>query len=69
MNRHQHTRLPGRDGAIRVVKSVSRCRVIPGWHAVDPLTLPFRARPSVVARMARRHGYTADEARAALGCA
>ena len=44
---HRHAHYTDASGRTWVTRSVSRCRKIPGWSAVDPLTVPFLLRPSV----------------------
>jgi len=61
--KHQHARVHDKSGKVRVVKSVSRGRKIPGYHAEDPLTVPFRERESVAWKLAKKKGYTVGEAR------
>lgn len=51
-DKHQHARVTAKSGKVYVVSSVSRGRKIPGWHDVDPLTVPFVERESV----RRKHG-------------
>lgn len=66
--KHTHIhRSRGRDGKTRVARSIIGCRRIPGFHRVDPLSIPFRERESVVAKHARRTLLTLSEARVQLG--
>lgn len=50
-----------------VCRSVIFGRRIPGYFAVDPLTLPLRERPTFIRKFARSRGLTLSEARVWLG--
>ena len=59
-NRPTSPRRTDKNGKIWVTRSVVGGRRVPGWRAVDPLTLPFHERGSVRVKLARL-GYASDE--------
>lgn len=61
INRPTSPRRTDKNGKIWVTRSVVGGRRVPGWRAVDPLTLPFHKRPSVRVKLASL-GHASDEA-------
>lgn len=64
--RHAHPHTIGRSGRVYVARQISRGRVIPGYRATDPLTLPIWERDSVWARYREQQGGLASDEREQL---
>ena len=60
-DKHRHNHYTDAAGRVWVTRSISRCKVIPGYKAIDPLTVPLWDRPTVWARYAKFHMLASDE--------